>query len=102
MSTSSSVTKDTVLKIAKLARIEISEKEVPLLAQEIGAILHWIDRLNQVNTKATPPLSTPLQGGNISQPLRPDRVTDGNIVEKILSNAPEVALDMFVVPKVVE
>ncbi|MBS0185327.1 MAG: Asp-tRNA(Asn)/Glu-tRNA(Gln) amidotransferase subunit GatC [Proteobacteria bacterium] len=102
MSTTSSVTKDTVLKIAKLARIEISEKEVPLLVQELDGILHWIDRLNQVDTTTTPPLSTPLQELHTSQPLRPDHVTDGNIVEKILSNAPEVVLNMFVVPKVVE
>ena len=102
MSTESVVTKDTVLKIAQLARIEISEKDVAPLVQELSGILHWIERLNGIDTTSTPPLSTPLQDLNISQPLRCDAVTEGNIVEKILSNAPEVALNMFVVPKVVE
>lgn len=99
---SNAVTKETVLKIAKLARIEISEKDIAPLAQELSGILHWIEQLNAVDTTSNPPLSTPLQELNISQPLRIDTVTDGNIVGKILSNAPEVALDMFVVPKVVE
>ncbi|HQS84931.1 MAG: aspartyl/glutamyl-tRNA(Asn/Gln) amidotransferase subunit C [Alphaproteobacteria bacterium 16-39-46] len=102
MSDASAVTKETVLKIAKLARIEISEKDIPPLVQEMCGILRWIECLNRVDTSSTPPLSTPLQELNISQPLRIDTVTDGNIVGKILSNAPEVALDMFVVPKVVE
>ena len=102
MANTSAVTKDTVLKIAKLARIEISEKDISPLVEELSGILGWIEQLNAVDTSSNPPLSTPLQEMNISQPLRMDAVTDGNIVEKILSNAPEVALDMFVVPKVVE
>ena len=102
MSKESSVTQETVLKIAHLARIRLSEEDIIPLTHEMSSILHWINQLNTVDTSSTPPLLTPLQDFFPSTPLRPDHITDGNIVEKVLSNAPEVALDMFVVPKVVE
>lgn len=102
MSHETTVTKETVLKISKLARIGISEQDIPALSKEMGHILNWINLLNTIDTTSIPPLLTPLQDLGTLQTLREDRVTDGNIVEKILSNAPEACFNMFVVPKVVE
>lgn len=102
MPQASSVTHETVLKVSKLARIKISQEDIDHLSKEMSGILNWIDLLNSVDTSSVPPLSSPLQNISSLSSLREDIVTDGDIVEKILSNAPEVALDMFVVPKVVE
>lgn len=98
----SSITKETVLKVAKLARIKIEDGDALPLAQEMSGILKWINQLNTVNTDTVQPFASPIQEFVPSTPLRTDQVTDGNYVQKILSNAPQVELDMFVVPKVVE
>lgn len=96
------VSSEVVLKIARLARIEIPEDKVPSLAQEMEHILEWVGELNKINTQDVAPLANPAQSLTSSTPTRMDSVTDGGYVKEILSNAPEVALDMFVVPKVVE
>lgn len=102
MSQDSFITKETVLKVARLARIKIKERDALPLAQEMSGILKWIDQLNTVNTDIVQPFANPIQEFVPSTPLRTDCITDGNYVQKILCNAPQVELDMFVVPKVVE
>ena len=102
MSKDSTITKETVLKVAKLARIKIEDKDALPLALEMSGILTWINQLNAVNTDTAQPFASPIQEFVPSTPLRVDQINDGNYVQKILSNAPQVELDMFVVPKVVE
>ena len=94
-----SVNKDTVTKIGRLARIHIPEEQQEKIAGELNTILNWIEELNEVDTTGIQPLSS-VTGHEL--PQREDVVSDGNKVEDILANAPEEASGFFVVPKVVE
>ena len=94
-----SVDKDTVKKIARLARLKVPEDRQEQVAGELNAILSWIEELGEVDTSNVEPLAS-VTGHSL--PLRADVVTDGNKVDDILVNAPEQASGFFVVPKVVE
>ena len=89
----------TVVRIAKLARIRLDEDEVALYASELSSMMRWIEQLSEV----------PDDGGDAvasvtthTLPMRQDVVTDGEIAEKILANAPQSAYSCFVVPKVID
>jgi aspartyl-tRNA(Asn)/glutamyl-tRNA(Gln) amidotransferase subunit C len=89
----------TVRKVARLARIEEPEDRLEPLAQELSAILNWIEQLNEVDTDGVEPM-TSTEAAKL--PMRDDEVTDGGDPAKVLANAPKSARDFFVVPKVVE
>ncbi len=89
----------TVGRIAALARIDIAEEEADALAAELGAILGWVETLNEVDTDDIAPMTS--VGGH-SLPWRADEVDDGGYPDRILSNAPDAAGAFFAVPKVVE
>lgn len=94
-----SLDQEAVKRIATLARLKLNDERVGPMQQELNQILRFIDQLSEVDTSR----SEALAGVNTpSMPLRKDVVNDGGYVEKILANAPEVACNMFVVPKVVE
>lgn len=94
-----SLDQGTVKRISTLARIKLSDERMKAMQHDLNRILHFIDQLNEVNTTHVEPVA----GVNIpSLPLRRDAVNEGNKVKDVLANAPEVACDMFVVPKVVE
>ncbi len=94
-----SVDKDTVRRIARLARIRVQEEELQPLAQELSSILEWIGQLNEVDTEGVEPMTSV---EDMPMKKRPDEVTDGDCVEDILANAPKREGNFFVVPKVVE
>ncbi len=94
-----SIDKNTVGKIARLARIRVTEAEKETLAGELSNILTMIEELNAVDTKGVEPMTSVVQ---MQTPMRDDVVTDGGIPEKIVANAPESTAGFFVVPKVVE
>jgi aspartyl-tRNA(Asn)/glutamyl-tRNA(Gln) amidotransferase subunit C len=94
-----SIDKNTVGRIARLARIKVTDEEKETLAGELSNILKMIEELNAVNTDGVEPLTSVVQ---MDMYQREDKVTDGAIPEKILANAPEQAAGFFVVPKVVE
>jgi len=89
----------TVAKTAKLARIRLSEEEQSRLAGDLSNILDWIEQLDEVNTDGVAQMTSVVERG---LPMREDTVNDGNIQEKILSNAPSSEYGCFAVPKVVE
>ena len=89
----------TVRRIAKLARIRVEEEEVAVLAAELNGILGYVAQLDEVDVTGVEPLSG---GAQMAMRLRDDVVTDGEMAEKILANAPERSGDFFTVPKVVE
>jgi aspartyl-tRNA(Asn)/glutamyl-tRNA(Gln) amidotransferase subunit C len=89
----------TVRRIAKLARIRVEEAEVAVLAAELNGILGYVAQLDEVDVTGVAPLSG---GAQMAMRLREDVVTDGEMAEKILANAPERSGDFFTVPKVVE
>jgi len=94
-----SVDKETVRKAARLARIAVPEERLEPLAAELNGILAWIEQLSEVDVSDVEPMTTSVE---MSLPMREDVVTDGNIREKVLANAPRAADGFFIVPKVVE
>ncbi len=89
----------TAAKVAKLARIRVEDDALPALAEEFNTILGFIEQLGEVDVDGVEPMVsvTPMR-----LKRRVDGVTDGNMQEKILSNAPDAREGFFAVPKVVE
>ncbi len=91
--------KDTVRKIATLARVKVAEDSLESLAGELNNILGWVEQLSEVDTEGVEPMTSVVAADLIQ---RADTVTDGGKVEEIIANAPEEAQRFFVVPKVIE
>lgn len=89
----------TAAKVAKLARIKVEPDQLPALAQEFSNILTFIEQLNEVDVDGVEPMVsvTPMR-----LKRRVDGVTDGDMQDKVLSNAPDAREGFFAVPKVVE
>ncbi len=94
-----SIDKDTVKHISKLARISLDEKKINNLAKDLSSIMKFIEKLNELNTDKTTPLTSII---NASLKPREDEVKEGKIRDQILKNSPEKNEEFFVVPKVVE
>ena len=90
---------EKIKKVAKLAKVELSESEVETFNQQFSAITKIINKLQEVDVKGVTPIHNPSQNSAL---MRKDIVTDGGYVEDILTNAPKHAFNCFVVPKVVE
>jgi aspartyl-tRNA(Asn)/glutamyl-tRNA(Gln) amidotransferase subunit C len=94
-----SIDANTVRKVAHLARIAVRDDELAPLADELNAILGWVEQLAEVDVTGIEPMTsvTPM-----ALKRRPDEVTDGNRQADILANAPDAREGFFTVPKVVE
>jgi aspartyl-tRNA(Asn)/glutamyl-tRNA(Gln) amidotransferase subunit C len=94
-----SVDAKTVRRIAHLARIAVAEDEVEHLQGELNAMLAFVEQLSEVNVEGVEPMTsvTPM-----AMKKRPDAVTDGEIADDIVKNAPATEDHFFLVPKVVE
>jgi aspartyl-tRNA(Asn)/glutamyl-tRNA(Gln) amidotransferase subunit C len=89
----------TVRRIARLARIAVAEDEVEHLKGELNAMLDFVEQLLQVDIAGVEPMTsvTPM-----ALKQRADQVTDGNIADDVMKNAPAREDHFFLVPKVVE
>ena len=94
-----SVDAATVRKIASLARIAATEEEVAALVPELNNILGWVEQLGEVDTDGIEPMTAVIPN---TLRLRPDVITDGDIRDKVLANAPQAEHGFFTVPKVIE
>ena len=94
-----SVDAATVRRIAHLARIAVTEEEVPHLQGELNAILAFVEQLSEVDVAGVEPMTsvTPMD-----MKKRADVVSDGEIADEVVRNAPETQDHFFLVPKVVE
>ena len=94
-----SIDVETARRVAKLARIQVDDGDLPALAGELSNILGFMEQLNEVNVDGVEPMTsvTPMR-----LKRRVDVVTDGNIQDKVLKNAPDAREGFFAVPKVVE
>ena len=90
---------ETAKRVAKLARIQVDDDQLPALASEFSAILGFIEQLNEVDVEGIDPMTsvTPMRLYR-----RDDVVTDGNQADAVLANAPDAREGFFAVPKVVE
>jgi aspartyl-tRNA(Asn)/glutamyl-tRNA(Gln) amidotransferase subunit C len=89
----------TVRRIAHLARLAVKEDEVEHLKGEINDMLAFVEQLSEVDISGVEPMTsvTPM-----AMKKRPDVVTDGEIADDVLKNAPAAQDHFFLVPKVVE
>lgn len=98
-----SLDKATVARIARLARIKVPAEETEALAADLSRILAFVEQLNELDCKDVPPMTS---GGVAERTMnlrrRPDQVTEPNLQEKVLANAPAAEDGYFAVPKVVE
>jgi len=94
-----SVSPEQARHIAKLARIAMSDEELERLVPELNAIIGWVEQLAEVDTDGVEPLTAVIDQ---RLRLRDDAVTDGNIRDDVLANAPEAQHGFFAVPKVIE
>lgn len=94
-----SIDSKQVRHIAKLARIAMSEREIEAMVPELNNILGWIEQLGEVDTDGVEPLAAVIPA---SLTLRADVVTDGNVRDAVLANAPAAEHGFFAVPRVVE
>ena len=94
-----SVDKDTVRRIARLARLAVPEERLEPLAGELNGIFRWVEMLNEVDVEGVPAMTSV-----VAQKLkwRADVISDGGDAADLLANAPEKEATFFVVPKVVE
>ena len=89
----------TVQRIARLARIKVTDEEAKALQKELSGILDWVKQLDEVDTANVEPMTRVIP---MTLKQRADVVTDGGIADDILANAPARDDHFFVVPKVVE
>jgi len=89
----------TVKRVARLARIAVSEEDAERMAGELNAILGFVEQLSEVDVSGIEPMTsvTPM-----AMKKREDIVTDGNKAADIVANAPASEENFFLVPKVVE
>ena len=94
-----SVDAATVRRIAHLARIGVTEAEIPHLEGELNAMLAFVEQLKEVNVEGVEPMTSVMP---MAMKKRADVVNDGGIADDIVKNAPETQDHFFLVPKVVE
>lgn len=95
-----SFSKQQLQKFANLIRIEISDEK--LSEMNIDSIIEWLDKLQKIDTSGVEPMLSPVDH---ALPRRKDVVTDGDIRDKVLANAPDsagVSRGYFAVPKVMD
>jgi aspartyl-tRNA(Asn)/glutamyl-tRNA(Gln) amidotransferase subunit C len=94
-----SVDAATVRRIAHLARIAVTDAEIPHLQGELNAMLAFVEQLSEVDVTGVEPMTsvTPME-----MKKRPDVVDDGEMANEVIANAPATEDHFFLVPKVVE
>lgn len=88
-----------VEKIAHLARIALSEDDIPATTAKLSGILGLIDTMQAVDTEGVAPLAHPLE---TTQRLRPDQVSESNQRDHYQAIAPATESGLYLVPKVIE
>ena len=87
---------ETIEYVGILAKLSLSREEKQQAKRDMGRMLDYIDKLNELDTSNVEPMSHAFQVQNV---FREDVVTNSDMHEDILKNAPEEKDDMFVVPK---
>lgn len=90
------ITNETIEYVSILAKLELSDEEREQAKKDMGRMLDYIDKLNELDTSGVEPMSHVFPVQNV---FREDVVTNGDGSEETLKNAPEEKNTMFVVPK---
>lgn len=83
---------DEVRAIAELAKLELSEEEIALYAEQLSKILGYFERLQELDTSHIPPTASVLPLKNI---LRPDQPAAPLSPAEVIANAPDAEDDQF-------
>ena len=94
-----SVSPQDVEKVALLARLAISESDLPEVTERFGRVLGLVDELNTIDTETVVPMSNP---HDMLQRLRPDIITRQNDRKNLMASAPVQDQGYFLVPKVID
>ncbi len=92
------ISDETIDYVGILAKLELSPQEKEQAKKDMGSMLDYIDKLNELDTEGVEPMSHVFSSTNV---FREDIVTNGDEHEKILANAPAVKDGSFKVPKTV-
>jgi aspartyl-tRNA(Asn)/glutamyl-tRNA(Gln) amidotransferase subunit C len=95
-----SLIRQDVEKIARLARLSITEAEMPVYVTSLSSIVDFVAQLSRAETDRVEPMAHPLEGQH--QRVRADVVTETDQHEKYQANAPQVQAGLYVVPRVIE
>lgn len=95
-----SIDKEMIKRLGILSRLRIPEENMDEMVGEIQKIIGWVDQLKDVDTDGVAPMNSVVE--SMTLPERDDVVTDGDIRDEILANAPDKLDEFFLVPKVVE
>lgn len=93
------ITPEQVRHVAHLSRLHLTDEELDTFAGQIGAILEYMEKLNELDTEGVEPMVHGIEG---AQPTRPDRMTGSLTRAEALANAPEAAEGCFKVPRIIE
>lgn len=93
------IDKDSIKKIAHLARLEFDESSAAKMSKDMSQILDWVEQLNEIDTENVEPLTTMSIEVNV---MREDKVSNQLSHREGLKNAPKSDSDYFRVPKVLE
>ena len=93
------VDRDTVTRVARLARIKVPEGDLDTLAGELSNIMGWVEQLAEVDTDGVDPMTSVT---DMKLRWRADEVTDGGTRDRVTANASDPRDGMFSVPKVIE
>ena len=93
------IDKSQVKKVAKLARLDLSEAEIEEFAGQLNAIIDYVERMNKLNTDGVEPMAHCLPVSNV---FRDDVIKESLGTEKTLANAPQSDGPFFKVPKILE
>ena len=93
------ITKDQVLYVADLARLDLDDASIDKFAGQIGTILDYVDKLNEVDTEGIRPTSHAI---SLTNAFREDEPNEHLERDQALSNAPEIEDGSFIVPKIIE
>ena len=88
-----------VRKVAKLSRLELTEEEISEFTGQLGAILEYVEKMNELDTENVEPLAHCLPVSNV---FRPDVIKESIGKQKALANAPQKDGDFFKVPKILD
>ena len=94
------ITEADVAKVARLARLELTEAEIPVYVDSLSRIFAFVGELDRAPTAGIEPMAHPMPG--LSQRLRADEVTETNRRDDFQRNAPQVEAGLYLVPKVIE
>ena len=93
------ITDETIEYVGVLAKLELSDEEREQAKRDMGRMLDYIDQMNALDTEGIEPMSHAFPVENV---LREDMVTNGDMRDALLANAPEEKDGMFVVPRTFE